>query len=59
MNSDAVIVALPLSGRLKVAGEAILDGILSRQLDGDASGSLTIVDTASETIDELVRLMNE
>ena len=59
VNSDAIIVALPLSGRLKVAGEAILDGILSRQLDGDASGSLTIVDTASETIDELVRLMNE
>ena len=59
VNSDAIIVALPLSGRLKVAGEAILDGILSRQLGGEAVGSLTIIDTASEPLDELVRLMNE
>jgi outer membrane PBP1 activator LpoA protein len=59
VNSDAIIVALPLSGRLKVAGEAILDGILSRQLGGEAIGSLTIIDTASEPLDELVRLMNE
>jgi len=60
VNSDAIIVALPLSGRLKVAGEAILDGILSSQLGGDDdAGSLTIVDTASESIDELVRLINE
>jgi uncharacterized protein len=59
VNSGAIIVALPLSGRLKVAGEAILDGILSRQLGGEAVGSLTIIDTASEPLDELVRLMNE
>ena len=59
VNSDAIIVALPLSGRLKVAGDAILDGILSRQLGGEAVGSLTIIDTASEPLDELVRLMNE
>ncbi len=59
VNSDAIIVALPLSGRLKVAGEAILDGILSRQLGGEAVGSLTLIDTASEPLDELVRLMNE
>ena len=59
VNSDAIIVALPLSGRLKVAGEAILDGILSRQLGGEAVGSLTVIDTASEPLDELVRLMNE
>ena len=59
VNSDAIIVALTLSGRLKVAGEAILDGILSRQLGGEAVGSLTVIDTASEPLDELVRLMNE
>jgi len=39
------LVALPLSGRLKVAGEAILDGIIFSHLSGASAAELHIVDT--------------
>ena len=43
--NNKLLIALPLSGRLKVAGEAILDGIIFSHLDQQSAIELHIVDT--------------
>ena len=43
--NNRVLVALPLSGRLKVAGEAILDGIIFSHLSHKNAIELDIIDT--------------
>ena len=43
--NNKLLVALPLSGRLQVAGEAILDGIIFSHLSKQSTTELHIVDT--------------
>lgn len=44
-TNNKLLVALPLSGRLQVAGEAILDGIIFSHLSKQSTTELHIVDT--------------
>ena len=43
--NNKLLVALPLSGRLQVAGEAILDGIIFSHLSKQSTSELHVVDT--------------
>gem|GEM_PF-2353585 len=43
--NNKLLVALPLSGRLQVAGEAILDGIIFSHLSKQSTTELHVVDT--------------
>lgn len=45
LANNKILVALPLSGRLKVAGEAILDGIIFSHLSSQTATDLHIIDT--------------
>lgn len=44
-TNNKLLVALPLSGRLQVAGEAIIDGIIFSHLSKQSTTELHIVDT--------------
>lgn len=56
-GQGALLIALPLSGRLKVAGEAILDGILFSHLNQAKRADLHIVDTEEVSDEALLSVL--